>query len=117
MKEGREEVSDLVERYREFTAPHWWAVVIHSPQDQDEYREGEPEWAPDDQVSYEIQVKVQGVRLLVNWLTGLKSEWDHYGSPVLRLLDTVLAHDGDLQGEDNVRCVCVCVYVCMSSVF
>ena len=55
-------------------------------------------------MSYETKAKVLGIRLLVSWLVGLTSDHEHWGSPVLRLLDTVLAHDGDLQGEDNVRC-------------
>lgn len=67
-----------------------------------EYKEGDPEWCADDQVSYETQAKVLGIRLLVSWLVGLKSDFEHYASPVLRLLDAVLAHDGDLQGDDNI---------------
>ena len=74
-----------------------------SPQAQLEYKEGDPEWCADDQVSYETQAKVLGIRLLVSWLVGLKPDFEHYASPVLRLLDAVLAHDGDLQGDDNIR--------------
>ena len=73
------------------------------PQAEGEYQQGDPEWCADDQVSYEAQAKVKGIRLLVSWLTGLQSDYDHWASPVLRLLDTVLAHDGDLQGDDNIR--------------
>lgn len=72
-------------------------------QAQSEYQEGDPEWCPDDQVSYETQAKVLGIRLLVSWLAGLQSDFERYANPVLQLLDTVLAHDGDLQGDDNVR--------------
>jgi sister-chromatid-cohesion protein PDS5 len=67
-----------------------------------EYREGDPEWCSDEQVSFETQAKVLGIRLLVSWLVGLESEFEHFASPVLRLLDMVLAHDGDLQGDDNI---------------
>ena len=72
-------------------------------QAQEEYREGDPEWCSDDQVSYEAQAKVLGLRLLVSWLAGLESDFEHFANPVLRLLDMVLAHDGDLQGDDNIR--------------
>jgi sister-chromatid-cohesion protein PDS5 len=68
----------------------------------EEYREGDPEWCSDDQVSYETQAKVLGLRLLVSWLVGLETDFEHFASPVLRLLDMVLAHDGDLQGDDHI---------------
>ena len=72
-------------------------------QAQSEYREGDPEWCSDDQVSHETQAKVLGIRLLSSWLVGLESDFEHFSSPVFRLLDMILAHDGDLQGEDNIR--------------
>lgn len=50
-----------------------------------------------------IHVQVLGIKLLVKWLLGLASDHEKSSTPVLRLLTTVLAHDGDLQGEDNVR--------------
>ena len=81
---------------------------MFSAQAQAEYREGDPEWCPDGQVSYETRAKVLGVGLLVSWLVGLKTDFEHYARPVLRLLDTVLAHDGDLQGDDNIRYRSVC---------
>ena len=48
-------------------------------------------------------LQVFGMKLLVCWLLGLQSDQEKASHPVLRLLDTVLAHDGDLQGDDNVR--------------
>lgn len=47
--------------------------------------------------------QVLGIKLLVKWLLGLTSDYEKSSNPVLRLLTTVLAHDGDLQGDDNVR--------------
>ena len=84
-----------------------------------EYREGDPEWCSDEQVSFETQAKVLGIRLLVSWLVGLESDFEHFASPVLRLLDMVLAHDGDLQGDDNIRyCIHIshslCRKICLS---
>ena len=81
---------------------------MFSVQARAEYKEGDPEWCPDDQVSYETRAKVLGIGLLVSWLVGLKTDFEHYARPVLRLLDTVLAHDGDLQGDDNIRYRSVC---------
>lgn len=74
-----------------------------SSQAQSEYQEGDPEWCSDDQVSYETQAKVLGIRLLISWLVGLQADFERYANPVLQLLDTVLTHDGDLQGDDNIR--------------
>jgi len=67
-----------------------------------EYQEGAEEWCEDDQVSYEARTKVLGMKLLVCWLLGLQADHEKSSHPVLRLLDTVLAHDGDLQGDDNI---------------
>ena len=47
------------------------------------------------------------MKLLVCWLLGLKSDFEKSSQPVLKLLSTVLAHDGDLQAEDNIRLVFV----------
>ena len=52
-----------------------------------------------------IYSQVLGIKLLVKWLLGLTSDYEKSSNPVLRLLTTILAHDGDLQGEDNVRSV------------
>lgn len=41
--------------------------------------------------------------MLIKWLLGLTADYEKSSNPVLRLLTTVLAHDGDLQGEDNIR--------------
>lgn len=68
-----------------------------------EYVEGDPEWCEDESVSAEARNKVLGIKLLVGWLLGLQAEQEKASQPVLRLLDTLLAHDGDLQGDDNIR--------------
>ena len=52
-----------------------------------------------------VYSQVLGIKLLVKWLLGLTSDYEKSSNPVLRLLTTVLAHDGDLQGDDNVRSV------------
>ncbi|BFZ14836.1 hypothetical protein BsWGS_17875 [Bradybaena similaris] len=53
-------------------------------------------WCPDHQVSEETQAKVQAMKLLVRWLLGLKSNTNNSGTSTLRLLYTVIIHDGDL---------------------
>ena len=57
------------------------------------------------QLTLRSKPQVFGMKLLVCWLLGLQSDQEKASHPVLRLLDTVLAHDGDLQGDDNVRYV------------
>lgn len=47
------------------------------------------------------------MKLLVEWLLGLasiasKAELKHKVDPVLKLLDSTLNHDGDLQAQDNI---------------
>ncbi|KAH9494579.1 Sister chromatid cohesion protein PDS5 B [Bulinus truncatus] len=56
----------------------------------------EESWCPDHQVSDETKAKVQAMKLLVRWLLGLKSNTSNSGTSTLRLLYTVIIHDGDL---------------------
>ncbi len=46
--------------------------------------------------------KVLGIKLLVNWLLGSDFRTGQIIHAVLRLLDTTLSHDGDLQANDNI---------------
>ena len=66
------------------------------------YKDGDPEWCEDSSVSFETQAKVLGIKVLVLWLLGIDRNHKKLAVPVFRLLDTVLAHDGDLQGQDNI---------------
>lgn len=56
----------------------------------------EESWCPDHLVSDETKAKVQAMKLLVRWLLGLKSNTSNSGTSTLRLLYTVIIHDGDL---------------------
>ncbi|XP_012945070.1 sister chromatid cohesion protein PDS5 homolog A-B isoform X1 [Aplysia californica] len=56
----------------------------------------EEPWCADHQVSEETQAKIQAMKLLVRWLLGLKSNTSNSGTSTLRLLYTVIIHDGDL---------------------
>eukprot|EP00731_Ephydatia_muelleri_P031203 Em0022g717a len=66
------------------------------------YNEGNPEWSEESSVSFETQAKVLGIKVLVLWLLGIDRNHKKLAVPVFRLLDTMLAHDGDLQGQDNI---------------
>jgi len=59
-------------------------------------------WCEDRDVTHETQAKVKGIRLLVKWLKGQDSPHKTYIQPVLRLLDSILAHKGDLQQQGCV---------------
>uniref|UniRef100_A0A2C9KAK3 Sister chromatid cohesion protein PDS5 homolog B n=1 Tax=Biomphalaria glabrata TaxID=6526 RepID=A0A2C9KAK3_BIOGL len=56
----------------------------------------EDSWCSDHQVSDETKAKVQAMKLLVRWLLGVKSNTSNSGTSTLRLLYTVIIHDGDL---------------------
>ncbi|XP_059168056.1 sister chromatid cohesion protein PDS5 homolog A-B-like isoform X2 [Physella acuta] len=56
----------------------------------------EESWCSDHQVSDETKAKIQAMKLLVRWLLGLKSNTSNSGTSTLRLLYTVIIHDGDL---------------------
>lgn len=47
-------------------------------------------------------VQVLGMKLLVNWLLGLSSANDKQCKAVLNVLDTTMANEGDLQGQNNI---------------
>jgi len=53
-------------------------------------------WYADHLVSEEVQAKIQAMKLLVRWLLGLKSNTSNSGTSTLRLLYTVIIHNGDL---------------------
>ena len=42
------------------------------------------------------------MKLLVNWLLGLSSANDKQCKAVINVLDSTIANDGDLQGQDNI---------------
>ena len=50
-----------------------------------------------------INCQIKGIRLLVKWLRGQDRNHKTYVQPVLRLLDSMLAHKGDLQQQGCVR--------------
>lgn len=65
--------------------------------------ESESSWCDDRDVTHETQAKIKGIRLLVKWLRGQDRNHKTYVQPVLRLLDSMLAHKGDLQQQGCVR--------------
>lgn len=50
-----------------------------------------------------IFIQVRAHKLMVRWLLGLTQDEKSLAPPVLKVLDTTLANDGDLNGQDNVR--------------
>ncbi|CAI9557230.1 unnamed protein product [Staurois parvus] len=53
-------------------------------------------WVPDDEVSLETLVKMQGIKMMVRWLVGMKNNHSKSGTSTLRLLTAILHADGDL---------------------
>jgi len=53
-------------------------------------------WCSDHMISEETNAKMMAMKLLVRWLLGVKSNTSSSGTSTLRLLYTVILHDGDL---------------------
>ncbi|KAI5626051.1 sister chromatid cohesion protein PDS5-like B [Silurus asotus] len=53
-------------------------------------------WVPDDEVSTETLAKIQGIKLMVRWLLGVKNNQSKSGNSTLRMLTAILNSDGDL---------------------
>ncbi|XP_046718442.1 sister chromatid cohesion protein PDS5 homolog B isoform X2 [Silurus meridionalis] len=53
-------------------------------------------WVPDDEVSTETLTKIQGIKLMVRWLLGVKNNQSKSGNSTLRMLTAILNSDGDL---------------------
>ncbi len=57
-----------------------------------------------------MHLQVLSIKLLVNWLLGLScigtaAEMEKSASSVVRLLGTILEHNGDLNAQDNISYV------------
>ena len=47
--------------------------------------------------------QLQGLKMMVRWLLGLKSNSGNSGTSTLRLLTTLILHDGDLMERGAVK--------------
>ncbi|KAK4304004.1 hypothetical protein Pmani_024024 [Petrolisthes manimaculis] len=57
--------------------------------------QGVDEWVEEDDLTEETVVKMEGIKMLANWLLGLKSN-DILAQKTFRLLHTFILHQGDL---------------------
>ena len=62
----------------------------------------ESSWMEDHLVSEETQAKLQAMKLMVRWLLGMKNNESNVAVSTLRLLSTMLTHDGDLMEKDQI---------------
>ncbi len=53
-------------------------------------------------MSEETQAKVQAMKMMVRWLLGMKNNDNNVALSTLRLLSTMLTHDGDLMEKDKI---------------
>ncbi|XP_052089620.1 sister chromatid cohesion protein PDS5 homolog B-like isoform X2 [Mytilus californianus] len=60
-------------------------------------------WYSEHHVTEESMAKLQSMKLLTRWLQGLKSNANNSGTSTLRLLYTVIAHEGDLMEKGNIN--------------
>lgn len=59
-------------------------------------------WVPDDEVSPETLAKIQGIKLMVRWLLGVKNNQSKSGNSTLRMLTAILSSDGDLTEQGKM---------------
>ncbi|KAG7484427.1 hypothetical protein MATL_G00049270 [Megalops atlanticus] len=59
-------------------------------------------WVPDDEVSPETLAKIQGIKLMVRWLLGVKNNLSKSGNSTLRMLTAILSSDGDLTEQGKM---------------
>nr|XP_019952638.1 PREDICTED: sister chromatid cohesion protein PDS5 homolog B [Paralichthys olivaceus] len=59
-------------------------------------------WVPDDEVSTETLAKIQGIKLMVRWLLGVKNNQSKSGNSTLRMLTAILHSDGDLTEQGRM---------------
>ncbi|MBN3314043.1 PDS5B protein, partial [Atractosteus spatula] len=59
-------------------------------------------WVPDDEVSPETLAKIQGIKLMVRWLLGVKNNSSKSGNSTLRMLTAILHSDGDLTEQGKM---------------
>jgi len=52
---------------------------------------------------FNFTTQLQAMKLLVRWLQGLKSNASNSGTSTLRLLHTVIKHDGDLMEKSMIK--------------
>ncbi|XP_041360337.1 sister chromatid cohesion protein PDS5 homolog A-B-like isoform X3 [Gigantopelta aegis] len=72
-------------------------------QDRTEGIPTEESWYANHMVSEETQAKVQAMKLLVRWLLGIRSNAQNSGTSTLRLLYTVIIHEGDLMEQGAIN--------------
>ncbi|CAL8281101.1 unnamed protein product, partial [Arctogadus glacialis] len=59
-------------------------------------------WVADDEVSAETMAKIQGIKLMVRWLLGVKNNQFKSGNSTLRMLTAILHSDGDLTEQGKM---------------
>uniref|UniRef100_A0A8C6LST8 PDS5 cohesin associated factor B n=1 Tax=Nothobranchius furzeri TaxID=105023 RepID=A0A8C6LST8_NOTFU len=59
-------------------------------------------WVPDEEVSPETMAKIQGIKLMVRWLLGVKNNQSKSGNSTLRMLTAILHSDGDLTEQGRM---------------
>ncbi|KAL1432744.1 hypothetical protein MTO96_012953 [Rhipicephalus appendiculatus] len=69
--------------------------------DREEPRISETSWCEFDALPEETKVKIEGMKMMVRWLVGLRTA-SASASSTLRLLVTVISHGGDLMEKEHV---------------
>ncbi|GFY77146.1 sister chromatid cohesion protein PDS5 homolog B [Trichonephila inaurata madagascariensis] len=81
--------------------------------DKDLPQEGEELWVPLESLREVIKIKMEGMKVMVRWLIGMR-DMIHPAMSTLRLLCTVIAHNGDLM-EKNCLSPAECSWMRVSA--
>ncbi|XP_048836647.1 sister chromatid cohesion protein PDS5 homolog B [Brienomyrus brachyistius] len=60
-------------------------------------------WAPHDELSPETLAKIQGIKLMVRWLLGMKNSQSEWANSIVKVLTAILKGGGDLTGGGRLR--------------
>ncbi|XP_078602291.1 sister chromatid cohesion protein PDS5 homolog A-B-like [Branchiostoma floridae x Branchiostoma japonicum] len=71
-------------------------------QDRNEKKATTSSWCEDDQVSFETQAKIIALKLIVNWLLGMKNNDGNSCTSTFRLLHAMIKNKGDLMQKGKV---------------
>ncbi|GFW42255.1 sister chromatid cohesion protein PDS5 homolog B-B [Trichonephila clavipes] len=78
-----------------------WKLGVTLVVDQDLPQEGKELWVPLESLREVIKIKMEGMKVMVRWLCGMR-HMIHPAMSTLRLLSTVIAHNGDLMEKNSL---------------
>lgn len=72
-------------------------------QDRTVSRKSSESWCAEHLVSEETQAKIQGLKMMVRWLLGIRNNANNRASPTMRLLYSMILCEGDLMERGHIN--------------